>query len=752
YVDLTVSANSTYNYRVRAVFNELVSPWSNEITATTAVAPSGLIAEAISDSEVELTWEDAGSGYRLEHKTIDAAEWTTAGEMEVGDSTYTDTGLDEATAWLYRIYSVIEAGESEPSETAMAITLPIPPENFSAEQDVNTTNTIIVTWTDKSSKESRYELQRRVGSDGGFQGYSNFDADTESFRDTELNDNQTYYYRIAVVAEVVIDEENTVEVSSAMSDFAAATTSILTPNPPTDFSAEAVDHTSIALTWTDNSDNEIGFIVLRGLSRFGVFTSIQTTAIDAEGYTDTGLEEEVQYFYKVFAFNADGNSDTTAVLSVITPEGPPAAPQNLVIEQVGYAHLSFSWDDVSDNEHGFVIDRSVGSDDNWLELPRLLPDSIYYYDRDIQPLTEYYYRIYAFNQMGNSDYSNIISATSLIAPPLPPSGLDLAGNPTLVRIPLTWVDNSDNESGFIIERRAVPSWNYTVLATLEANNDSSMIYTDRFELEGNTEYGYHVAAFNSSGSSRWSLEKRITTPPVPPQAPINLTAVATNLTEVDLNWEYATFNDIIDFYEIERRDGPDEEFEYLSETEGLDGIFYHDTGLEPDEHTYWYRVRATNEGGSSDWSGIAVVTTPELVPPENLSVGVAGITSLWTEWTYQYEVNFVIERSDTEMGEYFEVGTSDTTYFVDSQGLEPDSSVYWYRVKVVIDVHESEWSDPASGATPFVIQLDEGFEDWEVDADPPDPWFYNAGGGAFFTATDTVAHAGRQSLHFVDPA
>ncbi|MCF7811392.1 fibronectin type III domain-containing protein [bacterium] len=748
YIDETVMANSTYNYRVRAVFNDLVSTWSDEITATTLTIPTGLTAEVLSDSEILLTWEDAGSEYRLERKTLDADEWVTAAELETGITTFTDTGLEEATAWNYRVYSVIMSGESDPSETVMAITLPIAPDNFVAQQDENTTTTINVSWSDNSSKEIKYQLQRRVGAEGNFQGYRILDADAVSFTDIGLISNQTYYYKIIVVASVTVDEGNIVEVSAACPDIAAATTSKLTPNPPTDLSGTAVDYATVALTWIDNSDNELGFKVLRGSSRYGVYTEIQSTAADIEQYTDTGLEEEVQYFYKVFAFNDSGNSDTSAIVSVVTPDGPPAAPQNLTITQVGYAHMEFTWDDVSDNEFGFVIEKSIGSADALAEYDRMPADTGYYYDRIIDPLTDYYYRVYAFGQAGNSGYSNVVSATSLIAPPRPPTNLIINGNPTLVRIPIAWDDNSDNEEGFIVERRTVPLWAYTVLDTLETN---TVIYSDRNDLQGSTTYAYHVAAYNSSGGSGWSVELRVTTPPVPPQTPINLRAETTNLTEVDLIWEFATFNDIIDYYEIERRDSPDDDFNYLSEVEGLDNTIYHDTGLEPDEHTYWYHVRAVNVGGWSDWSDIAAVTTPALNPPENLTVEVAGITSLAVEWDYPYEVNYVIERSDTEMGEYAEVGTSDTTYFVDNNGLQPDSSVYWYRVKAVVGIHESDWSQATSGATPFIIQLDEGFEDLETDQPLGDPWTYVATAPAAILVTDTVSYSGDKSLHFVDP-
>ena len=58
----------------------------------------------------------------------------------------------------------------------------------------------------------------------------------------------------------------------------------------------------------------------------------------------------------------------------------------------------------------------------------------------------------AYNQTGDSGYSNVASATTLPPPPpAAPSNLT-ADAVTKDRIDLTWQDNSDNEDGFKIER------------------------------------------------------------------------------------------------------------------------------------------------------------------------------------------------------------------------------------------------------------------------------------------------------------
>lgn len=80
------------------------------------------------------------------------------------------------------------------------------------------------------------------------------------------------------------------------------------PNAPSDLEAAADFSNSIALSWSDNSDNEDGFKIERSLNG-GINWSLHATLpSDAESYLDTGLTLYGIYHYRVFAFNMFGNS------------------------------------------------------------------------------------------------------------------------------------------------------------------------------------------------------------------------------------------------------------------------------------------------------------------------------------------------------------------------------------------------------------------------------------------------------------
>lgn len=74
----------------------------------------------------------------------------------------------------------------------------------------------------------------------------------------------------------------------------------------------------IQLNWSDNSKNEVGFIVERSATPASGFTAIMTTSANATSYTDTGLAPGTTYYYRVIATNSSGNSAPSNEASATT--------------------------------------------------------------------------------------------------------------------------------------------------------------------------------------------------------------------------------------------------------------------------------------------------------------------------------------------------------------------------------------------------------------------------------------------------
>ena len=92
----------------------------------------------------------------------------------------------------------------------------------------------------------------------------------------------------------------------------------LPPATPGGLKAAAASKTQINLSWADNSSDETGFHVER--STDGVnFAQVGTPGAGARSFASTGLTGGRKYFFRVRAYNANGNSAYTAVVNATTP-------------------------------------------------------------------------------------------------------------------------------------------------------------------------------------------------------------------------------------------------------------------------------------------------------------------------------------------------------------------------------------------------------------------------------------------------
>ena len=102
-------------------------------------------------------------------------------------------------------------------------------------------------------------------------------------------------------------------------------------NAPSSLSAIAVSHEQIDLAWTDNSDNESGFIIER-MKEGGSFSEIASLEPDSKSYSDTGLEAFTSYTYRIKAYVGPTESDWSESASAITlSTGFTETTQNLIL-------------------------------------------------------------------------------------------------------------------------------------------------------------------------------------------------------------------------------------------------------------------------------------------------------------------------------------------------------------------------------------------------------------------------------------
>lgn len=94
------------------------------------------------------------------------------------------------------------------------------------------------------------------------------------------------------------------------------------PDAPSSLSVTNVTSSQVDLSWNDNSNNEDGFYVYRSTtsgSTTGDYTRIDTLGINTTSYSDTAVSEKTTYYYRVSAFNSDGESALTNEVNASVP-------------------------------------------------------------------------------------------------------------------------------------------------------------------------------------------------------------------------------------------------------------------------------------------------------------------------------------------------------------------------------------------------------------------------------------------------
>ena len=190
---------------------------------------------------------------------------------------------------------------------------------------------------------------------------------------------------------------------------------------PSDLQATVVSSTHINLDWSDNSFNEDGFEIERKTGAEGKFTQIGAVVGDKArvgdiSYSDTGLDCATTYYYRVRAYNWAGNSSYSNKISVSTQACViPAAPSALQSAPVVSGQVFLSWKDNSDNEDGFKIEKKTDASGTYSLIQTTASDVNFYSDTGLSAGATYYYRVYAYNSVGNSSYSNEV--TTITHPP-----------------------------------------------------------------------------------------------------------------------------------------------------------------------------------------------------------------------------------------------------------------------------------------------------------------------------------------------
>ena len=486
----------------------------------------------------------------------------------------------------------------------------------------------------------------------------------------------------------------------------APTTENGEPAAPTALSAVAVSSAQIDLTWADNSVNEDGFRIERSTNGTSGWEVAGTTGPDVTDFSDTGRGGSTKYYYRVIAYNGSGDSVESNVASATTSVGGPAAPTELILTPVSANRINLAWQDHSDNEAGFTIERSLDGI-SWELVANVAPDVTVYSDGGLVGATEYRYRVSAYNDGGRSAYWTALPAgttdggiTNLVAAAISDTAIQL-----------DWTDNASSETGIEIRRSLNGISGWTLITTVAA---STTTYTDTPVSAGLT-YFYEARAVIATPPAPTQLiglpsniANATTTGGTAPAAPTNLTGTAQTGLGVVLKWVDNSDNERE--FVVEAMVVGTVEWFQLGTTAPNVSTYVH-TGLSSGGPQFKYRVRARNAAGASAYSNDALAQMGTESGPTNLNAvrnSAAHVLLTWQDNSIE-EVGFVIERSVTggvSWTKYAAVGQNVTSY--EDVAASP-SVTYTYRVwarKSSLVAGDQMIGTYSNWATPATTSLD----------------------------------------------
>jgi hypothetical protein len=346
--------------------------------------------------------------------------------------------------------------------------------------------------------------------------------------------------------------------------------------------------------------------------------------------------------------------------------------------------INLSWLDGVGNETGWEIHRSTTGATGTYALRASVPGgTTSYTDSTLLVRTVYCYQVRSFRNSGSKTsytaFSNA-SCSQTLGPPAAPADLaavsGVFGN---VFVTVSWADRADDEQGFRIERAANPTGPWAVIASLESSSLPSRSFADRTDVRTEQQVCYRVIAFNAYGESASDVDCT-----APPRTPSNIAATSANAQSIDVSW--SDESNVEDGYEVQRR-ATDGAWQVVATLPSNTGTF-HDATVAANI-SYQYRLRATRDGGFSDFS-VVVLLAAASRPPDApvLRASPGGSSVVRVSWNNESPLasELRVERATNAQQSWLAVttvapgsGGLDGTGEVDDAGVIAEQEVC-YRV------------------------------------------------------------------------
>src|SRR3989344_4338722 len=263
------------------------------------------------------------------------------------------------------------------------------------------------------------------------------------------------------------------------------------------------------------------------------FVDVRFCPTSSQTYTATATVTSSATFTGANTVTLNGSGSVSTTI--------PLAPSTLTASTLSQNNIALTWQDNSDNETGFKIERKTGTSGTFAQIATVGPISGvgsggYYENTGLTAATTYCYRTRAYNTAGDSSYTSESCATTQQAPVITPPNATTspATNVTSNSATLNGTVNPNGTaSGAFFQWGTTTSYgNLTPNDTTPGSGTTAQpVFANLTGLSPNTTYHFRIVASSGPNTTVFGADQSFTTASTPSTTPTVISVSPNTLTQ-----------------------------------------------------------------------------------------------------------------------------------------------------------------------------------------------------------------------------